>query len=411
MLLCILVIGVASAISVKPAAVQAVKMSAPANQATVIQYHAVPVTMIAPEGRIIVIINSVPAGADVRIDGTPGPQETTPCTTTLPAGTHTIIIAKSGYRDNTTRITLKTGMATQHVSVNLERLISPELARVMLTGTQVSGVGTTAVPSPSLTLLPGAAAPTVQRINKTTTLVAMSVIPVAPVQLRRAAVLPQQALITGFLDFIGGIFHPVTCPAGKTNCHGRCVDINFDAQNCGYCDGTCFDPAVCCNGECVDITWDSENCGSCGMSCFMPATCCFGSCENTCPGKPAPMELVTQKGEQVLVTQTAEQVLAAPSPWAAAGYTCRKDDTAYYASSIAENLYATSRYSAILFMNGRAISYNWNTGEKIAQMTVTGWMNSTGHRENILDRNLQREGIGVAIGEDDLVYITEDLCW
>jgi uncharacterized protein YkwD len=95
---------------------------------------------------------------------------------------------------------------------------------------------------------------------------------------------------------------------------------------------------------------------------------------------------------------------------AAAGYTCRKDDDAYYASSIAENLYATGRYSAILFMKGRAVSYNWNTEEKIAQLTVTGWMNSTGHRENILDRNLQREGIGVAIGEDDLVYITEDLC-
>ena len=205
--------------------------------------------MAAQEGPIIVTIDSVPDGATVRIDGTPQPQDTTPCTVTLPAGTHTIIISKSGYRDYTTSITLNAGMVARHISANLERIISPEQARVTLTVVQVSGAGTITAPSPLLPLLPGAAAPTVQKINKTTILLTGNAGPVAPVQLRRAAVLPQQALITGFLDFIGGIFHKVTCHEGRTNCHGRCVDVNRDSQNCGYCDGTCFDPAVCCNGE------------------------------------------------------------------------------------------------------------------------------------------------------------------
>jgi hypothetical protein len=29
------------------------------------------------------------------------------------------------------------------------------------------------------------------------------------------------------------------------------VDLQTDSMNCGSCDYTCFDPAVCSGGECV----------------------------------------------------------------------------------------------------------------------------------------------------------------
>jgi uncharacterized protein YkwD len=95
---------------------------------------------------------------------------------------------------------------------------------------------------------------------------------------------------------------------------------------------------------------------------------------------------------------------------AAAGYTCRKDYDSYYTYGIAENLFATYRYDSVLFVDGKATGYEWNTEEAIAEETVEAWMNSPDHRENLLDPDLLREGIGVAISEDDLVFVTEDFC-
>jgi uncharacterized protein YkwD len=37
-------------------------------------------------------------------------------------------------------------------------------------------------------------------------------------------------------------------------------------------------------------------------------------------------------------------------------------------------------------------------------------MNSPGHRDNLLDPGMDREGIEVAISDDDLVFVTEDFC-
>ena len=93
-----------------------------------------------------------------------------------------------------------------------------------------------------------------------------------------------------------------------------------------------------------------------------------------------------------------------------AGYTCRRDYDTYYTYGIAENLFATYRYNSILFVNGNAVSYDWNTEETVARMAVDGWMNSTGHRQNLLASGVEGEGIGVAIAADDTIYITEDFC-
>jgi len=47
---------------------------------------------------------------------------------------------------------------------------------------------------------------------------------------------------------------------------------------------------------------------------------------------------------------------------------------------------------------------------KIADCTVEGWMNSPGHRENILTSRFYCEGIGVAVSDSDEVYITQKFC-
>lgn len=50
---------------------------------------------------------------------------------------------------------------------------------------------------------------------------------------------------------------------------------------------------------------------------------------------------------------------------------------------------------------------NANNQLNIAQRVVDGWMNSPGHRQNILTEPFIREGIGVGISWDGLVYITQ----
>ena len=93
-----------------------------------------------------------------------------------------------------------------------------------------------------------------------------------------------------------------------------------------------------------------------------------------------------------------------------AGYTCRKDYASYYTYGIAENLFQNNLYSSATYYSNGRTEYDWSSPEEIAQTTVSGWMNSSGHRENILTPSFDREGIGVAIAPDNKVYITEDFC-
>jgi len=93
----------------------------------------------------------------------------------------------------------------------------------------------------------------------------------------------------------------------------------------------------------------------------------------------------------------------------ASNLTCRKDYGSYYTYGIAENIFQNNLYTSVTYTNG-VYSYDWTTPEEIAQSTVTGWMNSEGHKKNILSSTYDREGIGVAIAADDKVYITENFC-
>lgn len=76
---------------------------------------------------------------------------------------------------------------------------------------------------------------------------------------------------------------------------------------------------------------------------------------------------------------------------------------------LSENIFQNNLYDTVWYTNGIITSYEWNTLEELAQSTVNGWMNSPGHRANILG-SYHSEGIGVAIADDDKVYITQNFC-
>ncbi|WP_412067607.1 CAP domain-containing protein [Rubrivirga sp. IMCC43871] len=80
---------------------------------------------------------------------------------------------------------------------------------------------------------------------------------------------------------------------------------------------------------------------------------------------------------------------------------------------VAENLFLTSRYRRYSerTAGGRVTrTYDWFDRAELADRTVDGWLDSPSHRRNLLDPVARAQGIGVAVGTDDRVYITQVLC-
>jgi len=92
------------------------------------------------------------------------------------------------------------------------------------------------------------------------------------------------------------------------------------------------------------------------------------------------------------------------------GYSCQKIVGLLIYSGIAENIFQGHLFDSYYTVNDMITSYDWISEEQIAQITVDGWMNSPGHRENILTEIFDREGIGVEITPDHKVYVTQNFC-
>jgi uncharacterized protein YkwD len=92
-----------------------------------------------------------------------------------------------------------------------------------------------------------------------------------------------------------------------------------------------------------------------------------------------------------------------------AGYLCQKVYTGYFSNGIAENIYQGHLYSRIR-ISGTQRSYDWYSAEELAEEAVEGWMDSPGHRKNILEKAYDRTGIGIAIDADDKVLVTQVFC-
>lgn len=90
------------------------------------------------------------------------------------------------------------------------------------------------------------------------------------------------------------------------------------------------------------------------------------------------------------------------------GYTC----SLRIGNSIhmgAENIFQNVRFNSVTTVNREAF-YDWNSEEQIAETTVRGWMDSPGHRKNILTPHWRREGIGIFLSPDEKIYITQNFC-
>ncbi|MFY4814537.1 CAP domain-containing protein [Haloarcula sp. AONF1] len=90
--------------------------------------------------------------------------------------------------------------------------------------------------------------------------------------------------------------------------------------------------------------------------------------------------------------------------YAAAGYECQV--------TISDSRYATGGENIAQTWFGEPISGEgtYNTADELARGIVTQWMDSPGHRENILTPYWQSEGIGIEITDSGKVFATQDFC-
>ena len=78
---------------------------------------------------------------------------------------------------------------------------------------------------------------------------------------------------------------------------------------------------------------------------------------------------------------------------------------------ISENIFRGSLYAGSTVMvteAGRELTYDWLDLKGIAEQAVDGWMNSKGHRENVLTKIFVKEGIGIHVDGKGYVYITQN---
>lgn len=75
----------------------------------------------------------------------------------------------------------------------------------------------------------------------------------------------------------------------------------------------------------------------------------------------------------------------------------------------AENLAQGNLYASVTTVNG-VQTFDWKFEAQIAGAAVAGWMDSPGHRANLLASQWKHEGIGVAVAPDRKVYVTQNFC-
>ncbi len=89
-----------------------------------------------------------------------------------------------------------------------------------------------------------------------------------------------------------------------------------------------------------------------------------------------------------------------------AGYNCQNPRSI----GVAENIHVLYGHTSMLYGQ----PYQWETQERMIQRFVADWINSPGHRRNILDPRYTKTGIGVGFGPYDglpsAIFVTQKFC-
>lgn len=82
-----------------------------------------------------------------------------------------------------------------------------------------------------------------------------------------------------------------------------------------------------------------------------------------------------------------------------------------YKAGLGENIFKSKLYASTLTTfegNNKVVTKQWSVLEDLAKSAVDGWMNSPGHRDNILLPAYERQAIGIFEGANEDIYITQN---
>lgn len=96
------------------------------------------------------------------------------------------------------------------------------------------------------------------------------------------------------------------------------------------------------------------------------------------------------------------------------GYPCRKAlGGGSFSYGLAENIWMGWEFSSFTYGLG-GTRYDWMSQTQLAKQAVSSWMDSPGHRENILAPEYNAAGVGIgfgiADGKEHAVYLTQNFC-
>jgi hypothetical protein len=122
LLVCLLVAGTVSAVAVNTGSAGASKVVVTTTHPTMNTSSASKASVIATgAGRGMLEVYSVPSGATVYLDGNSNPGDKTPVKYSLPAGSHTVMLALTGYQYYNETFTLDTG-AIRDINADLKKI-------------------------------------------------------------------------------------------------------------------------------------------------------------------------------------------------------------------------------------------------------------------------------------------------
>ena len=90
-------------------------------------------------------------------------------------------------------------------------------------------------------------------------------------------------------------------------------------------------------------------------------------------------------------------------------YVCRIIEGELMREGLAENLFKTSLYE-FKTVQGAETNYEWRTNQQIINNIISKWLESPGHRKNMLHQDYQKTGIGISLNDNYEIWITQDFC-
>jgi len=77
---------------------------------------------------------------------------------------------------------------------------------------------------------------------------------------------------------------------------------------------------------------------------------------------------------------------------------------------LAENLYKASLHKSKIVLDNKTIGYFWKTFDELSETAIESWLNSSSHRETMLQDYWNVEGIGAALDGDQWLIVTQNFC-